>query len=163
MSLYHNPVVWSENSELKGDSIKIHIRDSLIDQINIYDHSSVLMELDSGALYNQISGRDIIAFMKKGKLHKTDVNGSAVSIYYPEDEENTDSLTTIKRLGLNKLESSTLTVYLDSGEVIGINYVNQPVGVFYPMDQIIERDRWITNFKWNEFLRPKDYINLSED
>jgi hypothetical protein len=121
------------------------------------------MELDSGALYNQISGRDIIAFMKKGKLHKTDVNGSAVSIYYPEDEENTDSLITIKRLGLNRLESSTLTVYLDSGEVIGINYVNQPVGVFYPMDQIIERDRWIANFKWNEFLRPKDYINLSED
>ena len=163
MSLYYDPVVWTENSELKGDSIKIYIRDSLIDQINIYDHSSVLMELDSGALYNQIAGRDIIAFMKKGKLHKTDVNGSAVSIYYPEDEENTDSLTTIKRLGLNKLESATLTVYLDSGEVIGINYVNQPVGVFYPMDQIKERDRWITNFKWNEFLRPKDYINLSED
>ena len=80
-----------------------------------------------------------------------------------EDEEENDSLTTIKRMGLNKLESSELTVFLDSGEVVGINYVNEPVGIFYPMDKIIERDRWITGFRWNPFLRPKDYVNLTED
>lgn len=163
IKLYHNPIVWSENSELKGDSIVIITKDSLIDKINIYRNSSAIMELDSGLLYNQISGKNIVAYMKDGKLHKTDVNGSAVSIYFPEDEEKTDSITTIKRMGLNKLISSTLSVYLDSGEVVGINYVNEPVGIFYPMDQIKEKDRWIRNFKWNPALRPEDEFSLTED
>ena len=162
IKLYHNPIVWSENSELKGDSIVILTRDSIIDKIYIYQKSSAIMELDSGLLYNQISGKNIIAYMKEGKLNKTDVNGSAVSIYFPEDEEKTDSTTTIKRMGLNKLISSTLSVYLDSGEVVGINYVNEPVGIFYPMDQIKEKDRWINNFKWNPALRPKDEFTLTD-
>ena len=85
-----------------------------------------------------------------------------MSIYFPEDEEKTDSTTTIKRMGLNKLISSTLSVYLDSGEVVGINYVNEPVGIFYPMDQIKEKDRWINNFKWNPALRPKDEFTLTD-
>ena len=162
IKMYHNPIVWSENSELKGDSIFMILKDSLIDQIYIYHNSSAIMELDSGLLYNQIAGKNMIAYMEKGKLQKTDVNGSAMSIYYPEDEEESDSTTTITRIGLNKLESSTLSVYLDSGEVIGITYVAQPVGVFYPMEQIKDSDRWIKNFSWNEMLRPKDEVTLSD-
>ena len=117
MTLYKSPIVWSENAELKGDSIQIHLKDSVIEHIDIYNNASALMELDSGIIYNQISGKTIIAMMKKGKLVQTDVFGSATSIYYPENEESTDSLLTVKRMGLNKLEAATLTVHLDSGEV----------------------------------------------
>ena len=163
MTLYSSPIIWSENAELKGDSMQIHLKDSLIDHIDIYDNASVIMELDSGTFYNQISGKDIIALMKKGKLVQTDVYGSATSIYFPEDEEQTDSLLTIKRMGLNKLEASTLTVHLDSGEVTGITYRTQPTGVFYPMDQINIKDKWIKNFKWNPMLRPKDFSTLDND
>ena len=162
MTLYTSPIIWSENAELKGDSMQIHLKDSLIDHIDIYDNSSVVMELDSGTFYNQISGKDIIALMKKGKLTQTDVYGSATTIYYPEDEEQTDSLLTIKRMGLNKLEASTLTVHLDSGEVTGVTYRTQPNGIFYPIDQMNEKDKWIKNFKWNPLLRPKDFSTLDD-
>lgn len=160
MTLYNNPIIWSDNAELKGDSMEIHLKDSLIDHIDIYNNSSVLMELDSGTFYNQISGKDIIALMEKGKLVQADVFGSAKSIYYPEDEEKTDSLLTIKRMGLNKLEASTLTIHLDSGEVTGITYKTQPSGVFYPIDQVRDKDKWIQNFKWNAMLRPKEFYTL---
>lgn len=160
MTLYEQPIIWSENSELKGDSIQIHLKDSLISHIDIYDNASVVMEIDSGTLYNQISGKTIVALMEKGKLVRTDVKGSATSIYYPEDEEKTDSITIIKRMGLNKLEAATLTVHLDSGEVKGITYRTAPTGIFYPIDQINEKDRWIKNFKWTPLLRPDDYWTL---
>ncbi len=162
MTLYTSPIVWSENAELKGDSMQIHLKDSLIDHIDIYNNSSVVIELDSGTFYNQISGKNIIALMKKGKLSQTDVYGSATTIYYPEDEERTDSLLTIKRMGLNKLEASTLTVHLDSGEVTGVTYRTQPTGIFYPIDQMNEKDKWIKNFKWNPILRPKDFSTLDD-
>ena len=68
MTLYEQPIIWSENSELKGDSIQIHLKDSLISHIDIYDNASVVMEIDSGTLYNQISGKTIVALMEKGKL-----------------------------------------------------------------------------------------------
>ena len=37
IKLYHDPIVWSENSELKGDSIVILTRDSIIDKIYVYE------------------------------------------------------------------------------------------------------------------------------
>ena len=160
MTLYKSPIVWSENAELKGDSIQIHLKDSVIEHIDIYNNASALMELDSGVIYNQISGKSIIAIMKKGKLVQTDVFGSATSIYYPENEESTDSLLTIKRMWLNKLEAATLTVNLDSGEVKGITYRTQPTGIFYPIDQVVEKDKWIKNFSWNPILRPKNLAEL---
>lgn len=162
MTLYKKPIIWSDNAELKGDSVKVFLKDSLIDHIDIYENASVLMELDSGTFYNQISGKKISALMEKGKLTKTDVFGSATSIYYPENEEATDSLVTVKRMGLNKLEASTLTVHLDSGEVTGITYRTEPAGVFYPIDKINEKDRWINNFHWNPILRPKDVATLDD-
>ena len=162
MTLYSSPIIWSENAELKGDLMQIHLKDSLIDHIDIYNNSSVVIELDSGTFFNQISGKDIIALMKKGKIAQTDVYGSATTIYYPEDEQQTDSLITIKRMGLNKLEASTLTVYLDSGEVTGVTYRTQPTGIFYPIDQMNEKDKWIKNFKWNPILRPKDFSTLDD-
>ena len=155
IKLRSNPIAWSENAELKGEKMDIIVSDSIIDKILISGKTSALMELDSGIFYNQISGRELSALFKKNALTRVDVLGNAWTILYPEEEEFTDSLVTKKRMGLNRLFASQLSIYLDSGEVTGITYFDKPDGIFFPMDKIKEDEKFIKNFEWKSALRPK--------
>jgi len=120
------------------------------------------MELDSGKFYNQLSGREMIAWLKNNELIHVDLLGNAWTILYPEEEENKDSLISKKRMGLNRIFASELKVYLDSGEVTGITYFDKPDGIFFPMDQIKPDEQFIKNFVWNAALRPKNLFVFSD-
>jgi len=63
-------------------------------------------------------------------------------------------------LGLNRLYASDLRVFLDSGEVNSITYFDKPDGVFYPMNQIKEEEKFIVGFNWLVSKRPKRPKNI---
>jgi hypothetical protein len=88
------------------------------------------------------------------------MNGNAWTILYPIEELKTDSSITKKRLGLNRLYASDLRVFLDSGEVKSITYFDKPDGVFYPMNQIKEEEKFIVGFNWLVSKRPKRPKNI---
>jgi len=50
---------------------------SIIERIDITGNTSALMEIDSGKYYNQIAGREMIAFLKNNELVRADVKGNA--------------------------------------------------------------------------------------
>lgn len=160
LELYKDPIVWSQNAELKGGKMVVYLNDSLIEKIHVIDMATALMEIDSGAYYNQIAGKEIIAFFKDNEMIRSDVIGNAKTIFFPENEEKTDSTVIVKRLGMNRLYASDLRIYLDSGEVRGITYFDKPDGVFYPMDQIKKEEQFISNFEWKAFLRPKSWMEI---
>jgi hypothetical protein len=116
------------------------------------------MEIDSGRYYNQIAGKEIITLFKENEIVRSDVKGSAVTIFYPEETQEDDTLVSIKRMGMNRLYASELRIYLDSGEITGVTYFDRPDGVFYPMDSIKEDEMKVKNFQWNPALRPKRSI-----
>ena len=155
MKLYKNPIVWSYGAELKGDFIEMNINDSIIDSINIYNNSSILMEVEPNLYYNQISGKNIIAYFKENKIYKTIVNGNAITLFYPEEEIHSDSTLTKKRIGMNRLYSSNLRIDIKNNKIKGINYIQSPDGVFYPIEKIKQEEQFIQNFVWKEALRPK--------
>jgi lipopolysaccharide export system protein LptA len=155
VSLYDSPIIWAENAELKGDSMLVYINDSVVDSTLIFGNSSAVMEVDSGKYYNQVSGKTILAFFMNEELSKIDVKGNAWTIFYPSNEIQNDSITTIKRIGMNRLFASELRIYLDSGEVNKITYFEKPDGIFFPMDQLDEKEKWITGFQWNPMLKPQ--------
>ena len=117
------------------------------------------MEVDSENFYNQVSGKKIIAQFKGEEITKVDVKGNAWTIFYPISEEKSDSVIRQKRIGMNRLFASELRIYLDSGEVQKITYFDKPDGIFYPIDQIDEKEKWISGFQWNPTLKPRRHKN----
>ncbi len=156
--LFNNPIVWSENAELKGKKMVVHFKDTLLQKIEIFENSSALMELDSGKYYNQLSGRDMVAEFENQKLRAAHVYGNAWTIFFPQEEKNTDTSLIIKRKGMNRLYAGDLRLDLDSGEVKGVSYIDKPDGKFYPMEKINKEEQFIKGFSWNPAMRPRDSI-----
>lgn len=160
MTLLGAPIVWSDKAELKGDTIKISIEDTVVHQIDIYYNATILMEIEKDKYYNQIAGKKVTAFFKNNDLYKANAIGNAITIAFPEDEEKTDSSVIIKRVGMNRLYSSELRIDIDSNQITGISYIDKPDGKFYPMDQINAEEQFIKNFEWKYLLKPETIEDL---
>jgi lipopolysaccharide export system protein LptA len=161
MDLWGNAHFWSYNSELISDTLRAFVKnDTLIEKAHLYTPAFAANELDSGNFYNQLSGKEIWAYFKNNELIRSEVIGQAKTVFYPEEEKVTDTATLVKRMGLNRIFSANLTVYLDSGEVTGITYINQPDGKFFPIDQIDKEEQFLSGFQWNPTLRPKRWQDL---
>lgn len=163
MEMFQKPILWSNKGELKGDTMIVFMKDSVIERAEIFQTASALFEVDSANFYNQIAGKRMIAFFKNNEVYRADVKGNAQTIYYPEQTENTDSNVVVKRTGMNRLYATDLRVYLDSGEVNGVTYFQQPDGVFYPINDIKIDEKFVPNFKWNPLLRPKTWQEMIDD
>ena len=163
ISLYKKPIVWAKKAELKGVFIEIHVSDSLIHQVSIQNKSSILMEVEPGEYYNQIAGENILAYFDDNDLTQALVNGNAITVFFPEDEEKTDSTFTKKRMGMNRVYSSDLRIDIDSNEISGITYLEEPDGVFYPMDQLNKDEQFIKGFDWMNHLRPQSKEGILEE
>lgn len=160
LEMYDAPVIWSRNAELKGQFMVVHLEDTLIKSVEIHEKAAAVMEVDSGKYYNQVGGRDMFAYFKNNDLIRVDVKGNAQSVYYPEETKENDTVVEIKRSGMTRLYSSDLRIYLDSGEVEGITYIDQPDGVFYPMDKINPEEQYVQGFSWDPLLRPASIEDL---
>jgi len=156
IDLFQHPILWAQNGELKGDSIRVFLMDSVIEKAQILGNASSIMKVDTGTCFNQLSGKRIDAWFKESVLVKAKVSGQAWTIFYPLEDQKNDSILTRKRKGLNRLFASELIVYLDSGEVSKITFFDKPDGVFFPIDQIEDKERFIRNFSWNPMLRPRN-------
>jgi len=162
IELFKNPILWAKNGELKGDSMHVHIDDSLLYEAQINGKSTVIMQLDSGTYYNQVGGNQLTVYFENNQLKIARVIGNAQTVFFPEEIETIpDSLQSdrnivqVKRLGMNRFYASDISVFFDSGEVVGITYYKNPDGIFYPMEQILEKDQYIQHFEVSFALRPK--------
>jgi len=163
MDMLGHPYFWSSNSELHGDSIRAYVKnDSLIEKVHIRQNAFSAMEIDSGKYYNQLAGKELWAFLEDNEVVRAEVNGNARTAYFPEETIKTDTATLIKRNGMNRIFSSDLRVYLDSGEVTGITFLKQPEGIFYPIDQIDPNELFLQGYSWSPALRPKTWQELAE-
>jgi len=163
LNLIGNPVLWSEKTEIKGRLIEVVLQDSILNQANIYDSASIIMPVEKDKYYNQIYGNKLIAYFDSTHVHRADVFGNAITIAFPEEEKTEDSITTVKRVGMNRLYSSDIRVDLDSSGIIGIAYLQLPDGVFYPMKSIRSDEQFIPGFKDQFALKPKKLEDLFID
>ena len=162
---FHDPIVWAEGAELKGDYIVLNLEDTLLKTAEVDQNATVIMPVEKDELYNQIAGKKILAFFKDNELDQANVDGNAMTIAFPEDEEKEPEDTTlvIKRMGMNRLYASRLRIDVDSNEIVGVSYIDQPDGKFYPMDKIQKDEMFVPGFIDRSALRPKDREDLLND
>ena len=125
--LYQDPMIWSDTSQFKSDTVFIQLANDKIDQILLRKNALILNSPDE-LFFNQIKGKYITAFMEDQDVRRMDVDGSAESIYYSLDEAGA-------YMGLNKTLCSEMSMFFNDGQVEKIKFYNNPEGEFVPMEE----------------------------
>jgi len=147
IQLFIDPVVWSNNNQITANYIEMINRSKDPDEVIMKEDAFIISMEDDSIRFNQIKGKNMNGFMHNNELYKIDVNGNGQSNYYARDKTGI--------IGLNKAESSNITIHLNRGKVARIVFVKSPEGELKPMADIDEGDKMLPGFKWQQDIRPK--------
>ncbi len=145
--LYHEPILWQENSQLNATGISIKLNDDGIDFVKMTDIGLLITELDAQH-YNQIKGKTVTGYFSDNKLARVDVSGNSESLFYPEDEKG--------RIGLNKAVSSETKIFFKNGKFDVVKFIADPDPTLTPMKDVKPSEMTLEGFSWLSILRPKN-------
>lgn len=153
--LFNDPIIFSKNSQVSGDTIHLFTKNKKMDRIYVFDNG-IIVNKANPKMYNQISGRTLNGFFEDGALTYMRVKGQpAESIFYPQDK---DSAYT----GMNWAKSDVIDVLFEKKEIYKVKFINEVDGIMYPLTQIPDDKKRLKNFFWRDDRRPKSAIELFE-
>jgi len=147
IQLFTNPVIWSNKNQITANYIEMINRSKDPDEIRMKEDAFIISMEDDSIRFNQIKGKNMTGYVRNNELYKIDVNGNGESNYYAKDKKGI--------IGLNKAQSSNITIYLEKGKVKRIAFIKSPEGELKPMAEIEESDKFLPGFKWQDDIRPK--------
>ena len=155
LTLYQDPVLWQDTSQLTGDTVQIFFKDEAPDKVRLIRNALVITTSDF-IFFNQVKGKIIEAFFDSTALSRTEVNGNAEAIYYILDEAGA-------YVGVNKTACSAMVLHFKNQAVRKIRFLSQPSGKMQPMGDIPNHDAFrLEGFRWEEERKPKTLMDLFE-
>jgi hypothetical protein len=145
--LFTDPICWSENQQISADSMIVYIVNGTVDHAVGVGRALCVMH-DTLEYFNQMSGKEVTAYLTNGEVHTVDMSGNALTIYFPKDEEDGEYV------GMNTTESSYIRSYVRKQQIYRLRFTKETTGVLYPMDQLPEGGDRLAQFFWEEAIRP---------
>ncbi|WP_162427441.1 OstA-like protein [Pontibacter pudoricolor] len=146
MHMNVKPVLWSENNQLVSDTIHIYLRNKTIDRMYMYSNAFMASE-DTLKNYNQVKGRNMVAYFTDGDLKRVNVNGNGESIYFALEGDTT--LT-----GMNKTICSDMVLKFAENKLERISFLVNPDASFIPPHELNDAEKQLEGFTWYQELRP---------
>ena len=152
--LYTDPVIWSNGSQITGDTVLLITKNKKPDRLKVFENSMLVQQQEPG-LYNQIASFRMDGYFSTGELDSVRALGEAKTIYYVQDE---DSAYT----GINESKCDIIDIYLFNKELDKIVLRNDVSGTIWPIGQKDPLQMRLPNFRWLESRRPKSKLELIE-
>ena len=146
--MYYNPVFWSDNYQLTGDTVRFTMLDSIHSTIELCRSGFIVGGLFEDTEFNQIKGLNIIGHLEDRNLQRVDIVGNAECVYYVQEEDSS-------LIGINTSITSEMRIYLDSNHIQQIRYFDAPSGQVHPDEEIKENERKLQGFRWLDAYRPR--------
>ena len=91
-------------------------------------------------------------YLRNNDLYKVDVFKRALTLYFPVDDDQI--------VGVNKGESTDLTIYLKNKAIKRLVYRSQPHSDIFPIENVAESDMRLGGFVWLDDIRPKSPTDI---
>lgn len=140
------PVIWSDNRQITGDIITLHLNDSTLDWAKIPQKAFMTEEIEEG-YYNQLSGNTMYATFTDGTIRSLDVSGNVQAITFPEENDST-----INKM-LN-LVSSFLSATFKDNTIEKMNLWSETNAVVTPLYLAKKSSMFLPDFNWYGQYRP---------
>lgn len=150
--LFYEPVLWSKENQLSGDTIYLYTRHQKADRLYLFENAILLQQI-SPAYYNQLKGRVINAYFTDGTLSEVEAKGTAESIYFATDKDSA-------YIGMNRTEADKIQMLFAKRALQKVKYISSIKSTTYPIRQLPEDKQKLEGFKWLAERRPKDKLAL---
>lgn len=142
------PIVWAENSQLRGDSINIVIARKAIDSVLLYPNGFIIQK-DTIEGFNQIKGKTMIAYFKNNELDHVYDDGNAETVYWLREEDGS-------MIGVNVSQSVAMDISIEKNQIVRIKYFKKTTETLYPKEKMKPGIEVLKGFEWLDELRPVD-------
>lgn len=147
LNMYKHPVVWSDARQIYGNEINVHMKDSTVDYAVLPNYGFMVEHIGED-YYNQLSGKKINANFIDGELRKLYVDGNAMTIFFPMENDSTYNKTV-------KSESSYLKIMLKPKQQLEkITMWPEVTGTVTPLFLAKKSQMFLPGFAWYDKLRP---------
>lgn len=153
--LYVKPVLWMDSTQISGDSIFLITKNKVISEVQVFNNAFII-NLQDAAIFNQVKGKFITAYIEDDKIKKVDVDGNAESIYFIRDDDEA-------YIGANKSKSGFITMNFKDDKADRIKLTISPEAVFTPMKKIQPESFRLEGFNWQWILAPKTIEDVIRD
>jgi lipopolysaccharide export system protein LptA len=136
---YRDPILWSDSTQLSGDSIHLIIKDKKADMLTLFYHALIVSP--ESKYYNQIQGRIVYGYFKDNSLDRMRVEGNAESLYFGKDDKE-------KYIGANRATSARMAMYFGEKKIQKVVFIDKPDAVFTPLKMLTDADQKLDLFKW---------------
>ncbi|MES1198270.1 MAG: OstA-like protein [Chitinophagaceae bacterium] len=150
--LFDDPVVWSKDSQISGDTILLFTRNNKAELMKIINNSLLVNQMQA-EVYNQVKSNRMDGFFKDGSLDSVRASGLAECIYFIQDE---DSAYT----GINESKSDILDAYFENKALQKVVFRSSVTGTIWPIQQKDPKEMRLTKFRWLDARRPKTKFDL---
>lgn len=157
MYMYRHPVVWSDERQIFGNVIYLHLNDSTIDWARL-PQFGVTAEHIAEDCYNQLSGTDLTAWFNDSTLRRLYVEGNVQLIMFPMENDSTYNKYV-------QTESSYMDSYYDHNTVDSIHFWPETTTKVVPLYLARKNSYFLPKFAWYEDLRPwspEDVFNVPQ-
>jgi len=153
MTLYRDPIVWTQNQQLLGEEIRVYMKDSVLDHAHVINQAFSIEDLHEDKLFNQVSSSEMFAFFEKGEIHEARAKDNVNVVYYPQDESDSSYV------GLVSMQTTELRMFMEKQKMQRI-WAPKSDGTMYPMTQIPPAKRYLEGFMWFDYVRPLSKMDI---
>lgn len=150
--MYYSPVLWSDSSQIVGDTIYLTMRNEQLDSMKVYSKAFIINQIDVD-FYNQIKGRKMFGKFYDNELKRVFVNGNGETIYYPKDEQK-------KYIGMNKSICSNILIKFKDNDVETITFLKKPEADLFPLEKLTGDLKFFEGFNPRFDERPLSKMDL---
>lgn len=146
VTLYRDPIVWSDERQIVGEEINAFLNDSTIDSIYVDRQALTIERLDS-VHYNQVSSQQMRTYFNdKGEVTENQAIGNVMVVNYPLEKDSTI-------LYQNYVETAKARMFMTNRKLTKI-WAPSSHGYFYPLGLAPAERTTLSGFAWFDYIRP---------
>lgn len=146
LHMYRHPIVWSDDRQIFGNEIQLHLNDSTIDRAILPNFGFTAQHIDQG-FFNQLSGKEMVAYFDGEELRKLDVSGNVEAIMLPMENDSTYNK-------ILNIESSFLSADFKGQSVTKMKMWPESSGTVTPLYLAKKSLFFLSKFQWYAGIRP---------
>ncbi len=149
MTMYKDPITWSDDRQLLGEIIEVYLKDSTIDYSHVINQALSVEKIPNTEFFNQVASREMFGYFENGEIRQTDAIGNVLASYYIEDDKDSSYVDMVY------IETDTMRMFMKDRQLQKM-WASKNVGNMYPVTQVPPSKAKLPSFAWFDYVRPLD-------